>query len=65
MANPRKASLGAGFSGLPLSLASRDAWLLPVMIGALAGQGLATLTVLAVLTNSVVLWRVAIARGRS
>ncbi|MCY4582704.1 MAG: CDP-alcohol phosphatidyltransferase family protein [Chloroflexi bacterium] len=44
------------------SLASRDVRLLIVMIGALTGYGVATLMVLAVLTNAVVLLRVASAR---
>ncbi len=44
------------------SLASRDVRLLLVMVGALSGYGLATLVVLATLTNAVVLLRVASAR---
>lgn len=44
------------------SLASRDVRLLLVMIGALAGYGLATLIMVAVLTNAVVLLRVVSAR---
>jgi len=48
-------------SGLT-SAASRDVRLFVVMVGALAGQGLATLIVLAVLTNGVVLLRMRHAR---
>ena len=59
-----EASLGVTFHGLAGSLASRDARLLLVMIGAVLGQALATLALLALLTNGVVLWRVVIARGR-
>ena len=44
------------------SLASRDVRLFVVMIGAVAGQGLATLIVLACMTNAVVLIRVIYAR---
>ena len=44
------------------SLASRDVRLLLVMIGAIAGYGLATLLTLAALTNAVVLLRVVSAR---
>ena len=59
-----EATLGAGFSGLANSLASRDARLLLVMVGAMLGQGLPTLAVLAVLTNAVVIWRVVQVRSR-
>ena len=45
------------------SLASRDVRLLVVMIGALAGQGTATLLALAALTNVVVLVRLFAARS--
>ena len=44
------------------SLASRDVRLFIVMVGALAGQGLVTLMVLAYLTNSIVLLRLVYAR---
>ena len=44
------------------SAASRDVRLLVVMIGGLAGQGLATLLVLALLTNQIVLLRMFLAR---
>jgi len=44
------------------SMASRDVRLLMVMIGSLLGQGLATLVVLAALTNIVVLLRLLAAR---
>ena len=60
-----EASLGMTFHGLAGSLASRDARLLLVMIGALLGQALATLALLALLTNGVVLWRLVLARERS
>ena len=60
-----EASLGGTFQGLAGSLASRDVRLLLVMIGAVTGQALATLILLAVLTNSVVVWRVILARGES
>ena len=59
-----EATLGAGFHGLAGSLAARDARLLLVMVGTLLGQGLATLALLAVMTNGVVIWRVASVRGR-
>jgi hypothetical protein len=39
------------------SVASRDVRIFVLMVGVLAGQGLATLIVLAVLTNAVVLLR--------
>ena len=58
-----EASMGLTFNGLALTLASRDARLLLVMIGALLGQGLATLAILAVATNGVVIWRVGLARS--
>ena len=57
-----EASMGFSFQGLAASLASRDARLLLVMIGAVAGQALLVLSVLALLTNLVVLWRVLIVR---
>ncbi len=60
-----EASLGGTFQGLAGSLASRDMRLLLVMIGAVTEQALATLILLAVLTNTVVVWRVALARGES
>jgi len=60
-----EASMGITFSGLAGSLASRDARLLVVMIGAVIGQGLVTLAVLALLTNGVVSWRLALARTKS
>ena len=44
------------------SAASRDVRLLMVMVGGLLGQGLLTLVVLAVLTNTVVLLRLLAAR---
>ena len=60
-----EASLGGGFPGLAGSLASRDARLLLIAVGAVLGQALVTLILLAGLTNAVVVWRVALARGRS
>ena len=60
-----EASLGGGFPGLAGSLASRDARLLLIAVGAVLGQALATLILLAAVTNAVVVWRVALARGRS
>ena len=60
-----EASLGLSLHGLTVALASRDARLLLVMIGALLGQALATLFLLALLTNSVVIWQVALAKRRS
>ena len=60
-----EASLGVAFSGPVGFLATRDARLLLVMIGALLGQALATLMVLALFTNGTVLWRVALVRRLS
>ena len=60
-----EASLGQTFHGLPGTLASRDARLLLVAIGAVLGQALAALALLAVVTNAVVLWRVALVGRRS
>ncbi|MCZ6789078.1 MAG: CDP-alcohol phosphatidyltransferase family protein [Chloroflexi bacterium] len=60
-----EASLGGGFPGLAGSLASRDARLLLITVGAVLGQALVTLILLAGFTNAVVVWRVAQARGRS
>lgn len=60
-----EATLGGAFEGLAGSLASRDLRLLVVMIGALTGQAVYTLTVLAVLTNAVVVWRILVARRDS
>lgn len=57
-----EASLGGPFQGLVSSLGARDARLLLVMIGAVLGQGFILLAILAVLTNLVVAWRVALAR---
>ena len=56
-----EASLGFTFPGLAGSLSSRDARLLIIMIGAMLGQALATLSLLALLTNGVVLWRLVLA----
>ena len=60
-----EATLGGAFPGLVGSLASRDARLLVVMVGAIVGQGAATLLILAVATNFVVVWRLAVARKGS
>ena len=57
-------SVGSSFPGLAGTLASRDARLFIVMLGALLGQGLITLALLALLSNGVVLWRVALAHSR-
>ncbi len=57
-----EATLRGTFHGLAGSLASRDARLLVVMVGAIVGQGAATLLILAVATNLVVVWRLAVAR---
>ena len=57
-----EATLGGRFPGLAGSLASRDARLFVVMLGAIAGQGVATLLVIATATNFVVVWRLAVAR---
>ena len=57
-----EATLGGSFPGLVGSLASRDARLLVVMVGAIVGQGVATLLILAVATNFVVVWRLSVAR---
>ena len=59
-----EASLGGAFGGMAGVLASRDARLLLIMIGAVLGQALATLVFLATLTNGVVIWRVALARSQ-
>ena len=60
-----EASLGFNFQGVAGNLASRDSRLLIVMIGAVLGQGLVTLALIAALSNSMVLWRLAVARSRS
>ena len=57
-----EATFGQPFEGLPGALASRDLRLLVIMIGAIIGQGVATLAVIGVLTNMVVLWRLGVAR---
>ena len=53
------------WAGLAGNLASRDARLLLIMVGAVLGQALATLVLLAALTNVVVVWRVVLSRDRS
>ena len=58
-----EASVGEGFSGVPGLLAKRDARLLLVMVGAVLGQALLTLAIVAVVTNVAVAWRVAVAAG--
>ena len=60
-----EASLGFTFRGVAGNLASSDSRLLIVMIGAILSQGLACLAVIAFLSNSMVLWRLAVARRRS
>ena len=60
-----EASLGFTFRGLAGNLASRDARLLIVVIGAVSGQGLTCLALIAVLSNGVVFWRLAVARSHS
>ena len=57
-----EATFGQPFEGLPGALASRDLRLFVIMIGAIIGQGVATLAVIGVLTNMVVLWRLGVAR---
>ena len=60
-----EASLGLTFSGVAGFLASRDARLFAVMIGAIMGQGLATLALVAIVSNGLVVYRVALARSQS
>ena len=57
-----EATFGQPFEGLPGALASRDLRLFVIMIGAIIGQGIATLAVIGILTNMVVLWRLGVAR---
>ena len=57
-----EATFGQPFEGLPGALASRDLRLLVIMIGAILGQAVATLAIIGVLTNMVVLWRLGVAR---
>ncbi len=57
-----EATFGQPFEGLPGALASRDLRLLVIMIGAIIGQGVATLVIIGILTNLVVLWRLGVAR---
>ncbi len=57
-----EATFGQPFEGLPGALASRDLRLFVIMIGAIMGQGVATLAVIAILTNLVVIWRLGVAR---
>ena len=59
-----EATLGFTFEGLANSLASRDLRLFLVMIGAMLGQALITLAILAVLTNAVVAWRIVLIARR-
>ncbi len=58
-----EASLGSGFSGAAGYLISRDVRLLIVMVGAMLGQALATLVIVSVLTNGVVVYRIVQVRG--
>ena len=60
-----EASLGVTFSGVALFLGSRDLRLLVVMIGALVGQALATLAMVALVSNGVVAYRVALLRRQT
>ena len=60
-----EASLGVTFSGVALFLGSRDLRLLVVMIGALVGQALPTLAVVALVSNGVVAYRVALLRRQT
>ncbi len=57
-----EATFGQPFEGLPGALASRDLRLFVIMLGAIIGQGVATLAVIGILTNMVVLWRLGVAR---
>ena len=57
-----EATFGQPFEGLPGALASRDLRLFVIIIGAIIGQGVATLAVIGILTNMVVLWRLGVAR---
>ena len=57
-----EASLGVTFSGVASFLGSRDLRLLVVMIGAVAGQALATLALVAIVSNGAVVYRVALLR---
>ena len=57
-----EATFGQPFEGLPGALASRDLRLLVIMLGAILGQAVATLAIIGVLTNMVVLWRLGVAR---
>ena len=59
-----EASFGVTFSGVAVFLGSRDLRLLVVMMGALVGQALATLAVVALLSNGVVAYRVALLRSQ-
>lgn len=58
-----EASLGEGFAGQAGIVASRDTRLLLIVIGSILGQMFWTLTILAVLTNFVVVWRIFLARN--
>ena len=58
-----EASLGVTFRGVASFLGSRDLRLIVVMIGAMAGQGLATLALVAIVSNGVVIYRVALMRS--
>ena len=57
-----EATFGQPFEGLPGAMASRDLRLFVIMIGGIIGQGVATLAVIGILTNMVVLWRLGVAR---
>jgi CDP-L-myo-inositol myo-inositolphosphotransferase len=60
-----EATLGLTFHGVAGALASRDARLLVIMIGAILGQALVTLALLAIVSHAVVIYRVALARRTS
>lgn len=58
-----EATFGSPFEGPAGVLASRDARILIIMIGAISGQAFYTLIFLAVITNFVVVWRTFLARS--
>ena len=57
-----EATFGGHFEGLTGALMARDMRLLLIMVGAIVGQGLATLAIIGVLANAFVLWRIGVAR---
>ncbi len=60
-----EATLGATFDGVALFLGSRDLRLIVVMIGAVVGQALATLALVALVSNGVVAYRVVLLRRQT